>query len=273
MAQSPNNLFIVVYHVTLSSVQGRDTCGFDLDGTMMLLHSNYTAVVTAIAALQVPWKCLVIRLAVFTIVACAATSVLIFGLVPESQRPVGRLWNKESVVEVAKLEVGQTGHSLSSTEDALDVDILQPDVSAMGYPDNNSTAPKRVALLVFGLQRSLFLTLPSIKGRIIRPLTDVGYEPTVFVHTFEDVGTADKHSKGVTGAWWTELRPFSTNVTSQKQFLDAHRCDTLSVACVWYFAPSTFKSSPESDVILCAYGCDCCCLAWTLPWYLGLTPV
>lgn len=92
------------------------------------------------------------------------------------------------------------------------------------YPNINSTAPKRVALLVFGLQRSLPLTLISIKRRVINKLTDVGYEPTVFVHQFEDLGKQDQHSKGVNEAWWTMLRPFAHSVTSQKTFLTKRRC-------------------------------------------------
>lgn len=98
--------------------------------------------------------------------------------------------------------------------------LLAQDETLMAYPINNATAPKRVALLVFGLQRSLFLTMPSIIKRVIRPLTDVGYEPTVFVHQFDEVGH-DKQSEGVPpGDWWSLLKPFDYTFTSQREFLN-----------------------------------------------------
>lgn len=101
------------------------------------------------------------------------------------------------------------------------------------YPVVNSTAPKRVALLFFGLQRSLSLTLLSIQRRVINKLTDVGYEVTVFVHQFEDLGKEDKHSKGVRWKWWTMLRPFDHSLTSQATFLKNHRCASFAVmSCI-----------------------------------------
>ena len=116
----------------------------------------------------------------------------------------------------------QSNGQRAGTVTFSDVEPVFTDLHA--YPNFNSSAPKKVALLVFGLQRSLFLTFPSVVDRMIRPLTDVGYEATVFVHQFNDVGASDPHSKGAKADWWSMLRPFEHSATSQKDFLKANRC-------------------------------------------------
>jgi hypothetical protein len=81
----------------------------------------------------------------------------------------------------------------------------------------------RVALLFFGLSRSLKFTLPSIRQNVIRPLTASGYRPTIFLHTYFDAGT-DAQSAEADADEWKLLEPFESSVTSQADFLSSSRC-------------------------------------------------
>ena len=185
---------------------------------------------------------MLVHAGVAVIVACSALSVILFSLVAETHRNnpnkpnqfkfdvqfLPSNWSQPTNMDthrrLGRIEASMTelvDHTGSHTTDQ-DYEPILTDLHA--YPRFNSSAPKKVALLVFGLQRSLFLTFPSVVDRMIRPLTDVGYEATVFVHQFNDVGASDPHSKGAKGDWWSMLRPFEHSATSQKDFLKANRC-------------------------------------------------
>lgn len=201
--------------------------------------------------MQVFRQGMVLNIAICLTVVFAATSAVVSGYIGDAQRlkssrhsyqvdvqVLGNVWSRTEaltaqhlnipfrratgVAEVSEAEPGTQLSTETSEEPAEPQESESLLNQLQAYPRENAAAPKRVALLVFGLQRSLFLTLPSIKKRIIRPLTDVGYEPIIFVHQFDSVGT-DKHSTGVTGEWWSMLRPFRYNVTSQETFLASHR--------------------------------------------------
>lgn len=94
---------------------------------------------------------------------------------------------------------------------------------------------KRVALLFFGLPRSLPYTMPSIERQLMRPLRDTGYTPTVFVHTFAGKGVPAKTSES-----WTLLKPFDHIISEQKQFLDMRQC------------------APCTTTVFCFFGCVFC---------------
>lgn len=76
----------------------------------------------------------------------------------------------------------------------------------------------RVALLFFGLTRSLKFTLPSIEGNVIGPLQEMGLQVDVFVHTYND--TDDASSKQTRSDEWRLLKPTAHVITSQELFLN-----------------------------------------------------
>lgn len=94
---------------------------------------------------------------------------------------------------------------------------LQEKMQLSGLNGLNSSEPRRVALLFFGLPRSLKYTLPSIQKHLFRPLRDTGYTPTVFLHTFDGIGVYSSEQ-------WKLLQPFDHVVTSQKDFLAHSKC-------------------------------------------------
>lgn len=80
----------------------------------------------------------------------------------------------------------------------------------------------RVALLFFGLTRSLAYTLPSIEANVVAPLRDHGVETEVFLHTYND--TDDASSAGTDNSEWHLLNPSKYSITSQQTFIDATQC-------------------------------------------------
>eukprot|EP00892_Ulva_mutabilis_P003126 jgi/Ulvmu1/12814/UM097_0043.1 len=78
--------------------------------------------------------------------------------------------------------------------------------------------PPRVALLFFGLTRSLKYTLPSIESNVVGPLREAGVQTDVFLHTYND--TDDAQSKGTDTTEWRMLHPSKYIITSQQTFID-----------------------------------------------------
>ena len=83
----------------------------------------------------------------------------------------------------------------------------------------------RVALLFFGLTRSLKFTLPSIEGNILGPLQELGVQVDIFIHTYND--TDDASSKHTASDEWRMLRPTAHVITSQELFLNTTEYDPL----------------------------------------------
>lgn len=212
-------------------------------GTLVCVLPSYQR--TKGERLQVFTKGPLVNVGIAFIVAFAALSVVLSSLVAESHRhnspnrfkfdvqfQASNFSQGPGASEATQRRLGNLEQSLSKLTKSTAVPEFEPVLTDLhAYPSFNSSAPKRVALLVFGLQRSLFLTFPSVVDHMIRPLTDVGYEVTIFVHQYDDVGHSDEHSGGVKGDWWSMLRPFKHSVTSQKEFLASSRCGHCVVAC------------------------------------------
>lgn len=127
--------------------------------------------------------------------------------------------------------------SESASEDAGEPQYTVSDITMRKWQANatssavllDETSP-RVALCFFGLSRSLQFTLPSIEDNILRPLRESGYNPTVFLHTYDNA-ESDEQSKGAQADEWKLLNPFQSVVTSQEQFLRSHRCASHATMC------------------------------------------
>ena len=84
------------------------------------------------------------------------------------------------------------------------------------------TPAPRVALLFFGLTRSLKYTLPSIETNVVKPLREHGVPTDIFLHTYND--TDDASSAGTDASEWRMLHPSKYIITSQQTFIDATQC-------------------------------------------------
>lgn len=83
-------------------------------------------------------------------------------------------------------------------------------------------AAPRVALLFFGLTRSLRWTQPSIEANVVGPLREYGVQTDIFLHTYND--TDDAMSEGTDSSEWRMLHPSKYAITSQQTFIDATQC-------------------------------------------------
>ena len=84
---------------------------------------------------------------------------------------------------------------------------------------------KVVAVLFFGVTRSIKYTLRSIQDNIVGSLKRAGYRVNVFVHTYSDESSSvDGASEGHENNEWQLLEPFKVSVTNQTEFLEAIRC-------------------------------------------------
>lgn len=140
-------------------------------------------------------------------------------------------------------------------------------------PDNLSVLEDRkatrVALLFFGVNRSLNYTLSSIQENVLHPLEEAGYQPTVFLHTYSEGSVAVDIKPNETESYeWELLEPFMSSVTNQTLFLEKHR--QVSSPCryvlMWSFGYYLFEQKNSNRILLmiCML-MICCCFSLTAP--------
>eukprot|EP00892_Ulva_mutabilis_P003127 jgi/Ulvmu1/12815/UM097_0044.1 len=108
----------------------------------------------------------------------------------------------------------------------------------------------RVALLFFGLTRSLKYTLPSIESNVVGPLQALGLQVDVYLHTYND--TDDASSRQTSSEEWRLLKPTAHVITSQELFLNTSQ--PLRDACWgkgtgWVKAPKVVQQRNTQNLL------------------------
>ena len=122
----------------------------------------------------------------------------------------------------------------------------QPDSAAAG----NQKATMRVALVFFGITRSLTHTIDSIKQNVLQPLKDAGIEYDIYVHTYDLAQLSNDRSRehsALNTSEWQLLQPDYVSITSQ-----VHPA-SLTAPCarvILHLKRLTFRGAASAAVLL-----------------------